>query len=302
MKEQILVLCLSAASLGFIHTALGPDHYLPFIVMSRARNWTTLKTAIITMLCGLGHVGSSVIIGAIGIAAGIGLSRVEGVEGSRGNYAAWAFLIFGYIYMVWGLKKAGLPLRKIVILGSITGIIVYMLYFIQVNRLNFAVFFTSFIPAGGLLLFAVLSGLAGLVIFYIFVLSGKYLPHIHIHTHPDGVIHKHEHTHSNDHDHIHKNNNSVSLTPWILFLIFVLGPCEPLIPFLMYPAAKHNTLGIVLVSLVFSIVTILTMLVIVLFFSLGIRSLSFGKLEKYTNAIAGATILLSGSVIIFLGL
>jgi nickel/cobalt exporter len=302
MNEQILVLCLSAASLGFIHTALGPDHYVPFIVMSRARNWTTLKTAIITMLCGIGHVGSSIIIGAIGIAAGIGLSRVEGVEGSRGDYAAWAFLIFGYVYMIWGMKKAGLPLKKIIISGIITGIIFYIIYFIKGNGLNFAVFFTSFIPVTGLLLFAVLSGLGGLVIFYIFVLSGKYLRHVHIHAHPGGVIHKHEHVHSADHDHIHKNNNSANLTPWILFLIFVLGPCEPLIPFLMYPAAKHNTLGIVAVSLVFSIVTILTMIVIVLVFSLGIRSLSFGKLEKYTNAVAGATILLSGCAIIFLGL
>jgi hypothetical protein len=302
MNEQILVLSLSAASLGFVHTALGPDHYVPFIVMSRARNWSTLKTAIITMLCGIGHVGSSIVIGAIGIAAGIGLSRVEGVEGSRGDYAAWAFLIFGYIYMIWGMKKAGLPLRKIIISGSITGIIVYILYFIKVNGLNFAVFLTSFIPAGGLLLFVAVSGLAGVVIYYIFVLSGRYLPHIHIHTHADGVIHKHEHMHSNDHDHTHKNNNSRNLTPWILFLIFVLGPCEPLIPFLMYPAAKHNTLGIVLVSLVFSVVTILTMIVIVLIFSLGIRSLSFGKLEKHTNAIAGATIFLSGCAIIFLGL
>jgi len=27
---------------------------------------------------------------------------------------------------------------------------------------------------------------------------------------------------------------------WALFLIFVFGPCEPLIPLIMYPAAKLN--------------------------------------------------------------
>ena len=50
MSDQILVLAINAASLGFIHTVLGPDHYLPFIVMSKARRWSTLKTGIITSL------------------------------------------------------------------------------------------------------------------------------------------------------------------------------------------------------------------------------------------------------------
>jgi len=31
---EITVLLATAASLGFIHTLIGPDHYLPFIVMS----------------------------------------------------------------------------------------------------------------------------------------------------------------------------------------------------------------------------------------------------------------------------
>ncbi len=303
MNEQILVLSVSAASLGFVHTVLGPDHYLPFIVMSRARNWSNFRTGIVTVLCGLGHVGSSILIGAIGIAAGIGLSKVEGVEGSRGDYAAWGFLLFGYIYMIWGLRKAGLPVWRIFILSSIVGIIVYLFNFIHINKLHFIVaFFTGIMPVIELLIFAGLSGLAGLVIYYIFGFTGKYLRHVHIHTHPGGVVHQHEHIHSNDHEHIHKNGNAVNLTPWILFLIFVLGPCEPLIPFLMYPAAKHNALGIILVSVVFSIVTIVTMLIIVLSFSLGIKSLPLGKLERYTHAIAGATILLSGCAIIFLEL
>ena len=39
----------------------------------------------------------------------------------------------------------------------------------------------------------------------------------------------------------------------ILFTIFVFGPCEPLIPILMYPAAKSSVAGMLLVAGVFSV-------------------------------------------------
>jgi hypothetical protein len=42
------------------------------------------KTTWVTVLCGLGHVGSSVLLGMVGIALGIGLTRVEATEGFRG--------------------------------------------------------------------------------------------------------------------------------------------------------------------------------------------------------------------------
>lgn len=67
MSNSLAILLVSAASIGFLHTLLGPDHYLPFVVMSRANNWSIKKTALITVLCGLGHVGSSIILGALGL-------------------------------------------------------------------------------------------------------------------------------------------------------------------------------------------------------------------------------------------
>ncbi len=94
----------------------------------------------------------------------------------------------------------------------------------------------------------------------------------------------------------------MNLTPWILFTIFVLGPCEPLIPLLMYPAAKIHTGAIVLVASVFSIITITTMLVIVFLTLRGINFLPMKIFEKYMHAIAGAAICLSGCAIVFLGL
>ncbi len=70
----------------------------------------------------------------------------------------------------------------------------------------------------------------------------------------------------------------------------------------MYPAAKSSAWGLVLVTCVFAIVTIATMILIVLISSLGINLLPLGKLEKYTRAIAGAIIFFSGMGIQFLGL
>jgi hypothetical protein len=40
MAIELKALILTAASIGFFHTLLGPDHYLPFIMMSWARKWS----------------------------------------------------------------------------------------------------------------------------------------------------------------------------------------------------------------------------------------------------------------------
>ncbi len=35
MSSEITLLAITAASIGFFHTLFGPDHYLPFIMMSK---------------------------------------------------------------------------------------------------------------------------------------------------------------------------------------------------------------------------------------------------------------------------
>ena len=235
MTNETMVLCATAASIGFIHTIFGPDHYLPFIVMAKARKWSMGWTAALTFLCGLGHILSSVVIGFIGIALGIAVMRLEALEAFRGNLAAWALIGFGFAYFVWGVRQA---------------------------------------------------------------IKNK--PHKHLHVHEDGE-HYHEHAHIEDHAHAHVEKKA-NITPWILFTIFVLGPCEPLIPILMYPAAKSSMSGVIMVTAVFGTVTIATMMTIVMLASWGISLAPFGKLERYTHAMAGATICVSGLAIQFLGL
>lgn len=237
LSRELLILTGTAASIGFLHTLFGPDHYLPFIVMSKAREWSLAKTGWITVLCGVGHVLSSVVLGMIGVALGIAVAKLEVTEGFRGNLAAWGLIAFGLVYFVWGLRRA---------------------------------------------------------------LRGR--PHAHSHAHEDGADHVHSHTHHKEHVHPHAEEGKKSITPWVLFTIFVLGPCEPLIPILMYPAAQESLFGLVLVTVVFGVATIGTMLSIVLAASFGISFLPMKRLERYSHALAGATICLCGMAITFLGL
>jgi len=237
VSQELIILTVTAASIGFFHTLFGPDHYLPFIVIAKAKKWSLIKTTFITTLCGIGHIGSSVLLGIVGIALGIAVTKLEALESFRGNLAAWGLIAFGLMYFAWGLRRA---LR---------------------NR-----------------------------------------PHKHPHFHKDGDNHVHEHIHTEEHVHVHSSEGAINITPWILFTIFVFGPCEPLIPILMYPAAKSSLSGLILVTSVFGGVTIMTMLGIVLISSLGINILPMERLERYNHALAGATIFLCGIAIQFLGL
>jgi len=126
--------------------------------------------------------------------------------------------------------------------------------------------------------------------------------HTHLHFHENGSKHSHNHKHEEEHLHAHDNLKKKNITPWILFTIFVFGPCEPLIPLLMYPAAQESAFGVFIVAAVFGLVTVSTMLTFVMLASLGISFVSLGKLERYTHALAGAAIFMSGLAIQFLGL
>ena len=84
--------------------------------------------------------------------------------------------------------------------------------------------------------------------------------------------------------------------------MFVLGPCEPLIPLLMYPASTLNVFALVSVTSVFAISTISMMLGLTI---LGIKGLDFVKvksLEKYGETLAGLAITICGVLMITLGI
>lgn len=106
ITATFITLSLTAITIAFFHTASGPDHYLPFIVLSRSRGWSLSKTIMLTILCGFGHVLSSVILGVIGVFVGWQMSEIEIFQDVRGNMSSWALLIFGLVYLVYGLNRA----------------------------------------------------------------------------------------------------------------------------------------------------------------------------------------------------
>ena len=71
---------------------------------------------------------------------------------------------------------------------------------------------------------------------------------------------------------------------------------------LMYPAAQNGWAGVVAVTAVFGAATIGTMLAVVLLSRTGVSFLPLAPIERFTHAIAGATICLCGLAIQFLGL
>lgn len=96
-------LILSAIGVGLVHS-LAPDHWLPFASLAQAQGWSRKKLLVVSFLAGLGHVGSSFVLGVLGIVLGMGLAHLEGVESFRGNVAGFLLIGFGVAYALWGLK------------------------------------------------------------------------------------------------------------------------------------------------------------------------------------------------------
>ncbi len=101
-----MALALTAVTISCLHTASGPDHYLPFIVLSRSRKWSRAKTIFLTIICGIGHILSSVLIGMVGVFLGWQLTKISWLQDVRGNVSGWALLIFGCLYLAYGLQQA----------------------------------------------------------------------------------------------------------------------------------------------------------------------------------------------------
>lgn len=227
-------LLAAAFGVGVVHTLLGPDHYLPFIMLARARGWSRLKTVLITTACGIGHVGSSVVLGGLGIAFGLAVGHLETVETGRGSIAAWALVAFGVAYALWGLRHA---LRK-------------------------------------------RKGIEAHV-------HGE---EVHIHTH--GL-----HPHGHDHAAVTANT-----TFWTLFIVFVLGPCEPLIPLFALPASQGRWNIAILTAVVFGVATLVSMIGATLAGYEGLKLVHLGPLERWSHVIAGCVIAAAGLSVIYLGL
>jgi hypothetical protein len=229
-----LNLLATAAAVAVVHTAVGPDHTLPFVMLARARRWTMRRTLLVTGACGLGHVASSLLLGGLGVVAGVSTRALTGVEEGRGSLAAWAMVAFGAAYAVWGLRRAWRRRRGI-----------------QVH---------------------------------------EHAGEVHVHAHG---AQRHGHDHAVP---------ARSASFWTLFLVFVLGPCEPLIPLFLLPASEGRWLLAASAGAVFTLATLATMLALVAAAYAGVRVLPLERMERWAHSLAGAVIAASGLAVIYGGL
>jgi len=122
----------------------------------------------------------------------------------------------------------------------------------------------------------------------------------HRHITSDGHTIMHVHSgQSENHEH-RRNARTKTNALWGLFILFVLGPCEPLIPLLMYPAAAQNMFALVLVTISFSVCTISTMLFMTYLGLKGVGLLKTHKLDRYSHALAGSALVVCGISILML--
>lgn len=221
----LAALMLTAATVGALHS-LGPDHWLPFAALARARNWTPMRTARLAMICGAGHVTVSAILGILAVM--IGREAVEAFGTSLHDSAPYLLIGFGFVYLTLALWR----------------------------------------------------------------ISRRRLLH-HV-DHLEGVSHSHG-LHHHHHDH------GKGLTEWGLFVLFCCDPCIALIPMIV-AAASGGWGAIGAVVLVYEIATIAAIVILVQTAHAGARRLRLAWIDRYGDAVAGAVIILLGTVVTLLGI
>lgn len=231
MLTELQILIFTAIGIACLHTLSGPDHYLPFIALSKARGWPFGKTIFWTIICGCGHVWSSVLLGLGGAALGWSLSKITWLENIRGGVAGWVLLLFGLVYGTWGWVRA------------------------YQNK-----------------------------------------KHKHFEAIDNGSVYVYEHKHGE----AVMPKERYKVTPWVMFIIFLLGPCEPMIPLLYFPAAKNNWRVMCLLIFLYTVFTLVTMLGMVILGYYGISLLKTEKLERYVHALGGLTLFFCGAGMVFL--
>lgn len=203
------LLLLSAVTIGALH-ALAPDHWIPFVALARAQQWSKWKTTYSVFLAGLGHVSSSAVIGLIGVLLGVATDYVSGWEKIRGDIASLLLIGFGVAYMIYGLKQIG----------------------------------------------------------------------------------KH---------HTHSHSKAKTVSYWMLFIVVIFGPCEPLIP-LLFASSAFGWMTVVMTVGIFSTATIAMMLLQVHAALWGISAFRSHLVEHASDAVAGVVIVITGIAIKVFGI
>ncbi|OIO38299.1 MAG: hypothetical protein AUJ71_03345 [Candidatus Omnitrophica bacterium CG1_02_49_16] len=204
----MMALFISVFAVGALH-ALAPDHWLPFVMISKAEAWSHRRLAWWVFLAGLAHVTAAFLIGLGGIFLGITFNQITHLENIRGGLFSFMLIGFGLTYVIWALKQ----------------------------------------------------------------------------TRPDRFVTK---------------DQSRSLAGRLLLAFMVLGPCEPLIPFL-FLGSFHGWIKMTALFFVFLSATVGTMLVTTQCIAGGLSLRRVPWMERFSHVFAGLGIAATGIFVRFLG-
>lgn len=94
----VLSFVFSAAFVGFVHS-LAPGHWLPVVLMVKARKWDTAQAAFGALVAAAGHIFVSVGLGFVGLVIGQSFfgPHLHEIE----EHAGLTLVVFGILYAVY---------------------------------------------------------------------------------------------------------------------------------------------------------------------------------------------------------
>jgi ABC-type nickel/cobalt efflux system permease component RcnA len=98
------LLPLTAAATALFHTLI-PDHWLPFVLVGRARGWSARTTAAVSGFSAVVHTLLSIALGLLALRLGQFGARVVGERLERGSGVL--LVAFGAAYALWAWRKGG---------------------------------------------------------------------------------------------------------------------------------------------------------------------------------------------------
>lgn len=251
-----------ALTVAVLHS-LNPDHWLPFVMLGRSRNWAFQRTLSLAGLAGTAHVGTSIIIGLIGVALGAVLAErfatiIEYITGAL-------FILFGFslTYLSWrrgGHYHHGIPFIARLFGKSVEEAEKWM----HTHRTE----------------------------------KGHVFQHIH--KYERKAEHTHEHSHEHEHNQFDGKMNNTR-ADYGLVAIIGLTPCVALLP-IVFAATASGTSSVVTVMAIFLAATVATIILVTTLALKGLQLVRLEFFEKHGEVITGLIIALMGILVVSLGL
>jgi hypothetical protein len=93
-----------ALATSLFHTLI-PDHWLPFVLVGRARGWSVAHTVAVAGSSALIHAALSVLLGLLALA--VGMTAAQAIGETLETAGPVLLIVFGVVYAGWAWRKGG---------------------------------------------------------------------------------------------------------------------------------------------------------------------------------------------------